>query len=505
MPNTTMFEVHRLDADADAATLRRRSVRGAIMTFVSQGMRIALQFGSQIAMMRLLDPGAFGLIAMAMPALGLVQIFNDLGLTQATVQRNELTYEQSNALFWINLAISIGLALLLVLSAPLIAWFFHEPRLIPVTIALAALLVLSGLAAQQIALMNRHMRFATLATIDTSCTTAAVIVGIIAAWWGCGYWSLVLMQGANSLTITLLAWTMSGWRPSWRPRIAVAWSLVRFGGHLTGYNFLGYIQNNFGNVLLGRFGGTNALGLYDRAFKLVVVPWWQVNIPVARVADTLLARLRGTADLYARAHQLMLQGLLLVSVPGLVWTAVMADTLVPMVLGRHWSEAAPIVTWFALAMIAYPFGATASWLYVSQGRVAEQLRCGVMSTACVVVALSIGVHWGPVGMARCYAAFAVIIEGVLLWGATRRGPVTLSDVLYTAYPVFISAAVIGLALPYAQLELRGLGIGDRLVVPITLFASYTICGVCLLCFPAGQRIIRDMWSLRDTLWPAALT
>jgi polysaccharide transporter, PST family len=137
--------------------------------------------------------------------------------------------------------------------------------------------------------------------------------------------------------------------------------------------------------------------------------------------------------------------------------------------------------------------------------VSEQLRWGVVSSACVVVALSIGVHWGPVGMARCYAAFAVVVEGVLLWGATRRGPVTLSNVLCAAYPVFISAAIIGLALSYTQLELSGLGIGERFVVPITLLASYAICGACLLCFPAGQQIIRDIWSLRDTLWPAALT
>src|ERR1700722_15371052 len=164
MPSAEMA-LPALGADTDAATLKHRSVHGAVLTFGAQGFRIVLQLGSQIVMMHLLDPAAFGLIAMIMPVLSLVQIFNELGLTQATIQRSEITHDDLSALFWISLGISGGLAVILALAAPLVALFYHEPRLVPVVICSASLLLLSGASAQQIALMNRRMRYAAMATI----------------------------------------------------------------------------------------------------------------------------------------------------------------------------------------------------------------------------------------------------------------------------------------------------------------------------------------------------
>jgi PST family polysaccharide transporter len=498
MPSVEMT-LPRFSADTDASTLKRRSVHGAILSFGAQGFRIVLQLGSQIVMMHLLDPAAFGLIAMIMPVLSLVQIFNELGLTQATIQRSEITHADLSALFWISLGISMLLALVLALGAPLVALFYHEPRLVPVVVCSASLLLLSGVSAQQIALMNRRMRYAALATIDVACAAAAVVVGIASALAGFGYWSLVLMQAANSLTIAVLAWSLSDWRPSLRPRATGARELIKFGGHLTAFNVLGYAENNLGNILLGRFCGSVALGIYDRAFKLVIVPWWQISLPVARVAISLLSRLRGSDELYIRAHHRMLQGLLLAAVPGLVWASMSADRLVPMVLGREWSAAVPVVSWLALATTLVPFGSGAYWLYVSQGRVADQLRWGCVSATMVIASMAIGVYWGPVGIARSYAAFAIVIQGAPLWGATRQGPVALAGVLRAAYPIFVGAAFSAIAMYAAEVALGRAGTGNIMSVIVALFVSYGTCGVCLLCFPDGLRILRDVWGLRRTM------
>jgi PST family polysaccharide transporter len=454
-------------------------------------------------MAHLLSPAAFGLIAMIMPVLSLVQIFNELGLTQATVQRGEITSRDLSALFWVNLGISVGLAALLALLAPLVAWFYLEPRLIPLTICSASLLLLSGVSAQQIALINRKMEYANLATIDAVCAFAAVVTGIGAALLGFGYWSLVLMQAANALTIAILAWVLSDWRPYWRPHLGGAWAMIRFGGHLTAFNVIGYAEDNFANVLLGRFNGPFALGLYDRAFKLVIVPWWQVSLPVARVAIALLSRLRGSDELYIHAFNRMLQGVLLVTVPGLVWAAMEADRLVPIVIGREWAAASPIVSYLSLAATLLPFSASAYWLYVSQGRVAEQLRWGCISAAAVIAAVLSGIPWGPVGVARFYAAFAIIIQGVPLWGATRRGPVTLRGVLRATYPVFCGGAFSAVAIWGVQLGLANLGVGVVASLAASLLASYLACAVCLAASSDGISILRDVWSLRANLLPAA--
>jgi PST family polysaccharide transporter len=488
------------NASTDRSALKRASVHGVAVTFLSQALRFVLQFGAQIVLAHWLLPRQFGLIAMVAPVLSLVQVFNDLGLTQATIQRPEITHRELSTLFWINFGVSAALAAAMVALSPLVAWFYHEPRLMPVTAACGSLLLLSGAGAQQIALMNRRMRYTPLAIIDVACAFMAFVVGLAAAALGFGYWSLVMMQAANSLTILLLVWAFSDWRPSWPSRDPGVMALLRFGGHLTGFNILGYAENNLGTVLIGRFSGAPALGLYDRAFKLVIVPWWQISLPVARVSISLLCRLHGSDAHYTRAYRQMLQGLLLVAAPGLIWAAIEANTLVPLVLGRSWAAAAPIVAWLSVGTILVPLGSSAYWLFVSQNRVAAQLRYGVASGILLVTSIVVGIHWGPIGVARCYAAFGPFIQGVQLWGATRQGPVGMATVLRAIYPIALSVGAAAAGLEWllrmqgGAPSLAGLGAG--------LFLSYGVAGLALLCFPAGRSILGDVWDVRRVLRPA---
>jgi PST family polysaccharide transporter len=492
-------ESARFDASADRETLKRASVRGAAITFISQGLRFILQFGAQIVLAHWLLPREFGLIAMVAPVLSLVQVFNDLGLTQATIQRPGITHRELSTLFWINFGISFCLAALMIAAAPLVAWFYHEPRVMLITMAFSAMLLVTGAGAQQIALMNRRMRYAQLAAIDVACAVMAFAVGLAAASMGFGYWSLVAMQAANSLTILVLAWAFSDWRPSLPQRGSGAIELLKFGSHLTGFNILGIVETNLGTVLLGRLNGAQALGLYDRAYKLVIVPWWQISLPVARVSISLLCRLHGADAQYARAFRQMLQGLLLVAGPGLIWAAIEAPALVPLVLGPAWARAAPIVAWLSLGTIIMPVGSSAYWLFVSQNRVRAQLRYGLLSGLLLVASILAGIAWGPLGVARAYAAFGPFVQGVQLWGATRRGPVTRAMVLRTLYPVALALLAAGAALAGLRAESGVAGTPAPLVG--TLILSYAIAALALLPFPDGRKVAGDIWALRHAIRP----
>jgi len=476
--------------------LKRQSVRGAAATFLAQGLRFVLQFGSQIALARLLSPADFGLVAMIGPVLMLVQIFNELGLSQATIQRAEISQQELSSLFWLNIGISVVLAVIMAASSSAIALFYGQPELALICISLAGLLVSSGLASQQIALLNRHMRFSALAGIDIGCGAIAVVVGITAAWFGMGYWSLVLMQAANAATILIMAWTLSDWRPSWPSRHAGLGLLLRFGGHVTGYNLINYAGTNLDSVLIGKLGGTVALGLFDRATKLVATPIWQISLPVARVAVSLLSRLSTQTDRYRSAYLRMLQGLLLATVPAVVCIAMTSSQFVPMLLGVAWTDAAPIVTWLAVATAFAPLSISSYWLFLSQNRVGEQLFYVCIKTAIAIVALLIGLQGGALGVAQSYAAFAILVHGSLLWGATRTGPVSHGDVLRACYPFVIGGGAIALALRWLNdsVVAAQLTRGQLLLVDVAL--AYGVCGLTMLCSPEGLKVLRDLWNLR---------
>lgn len=477
--------------------IKRRSAHGAVATFVAQALRFVLQFGAQVTLAHLLLPADFGLLAMIAPVLSFVQIFNELGLSQATIQKPEITQGELSALFWINVGISVTLATVMAAASPLVALFYGESRLTLICIAIAGFLVLSGMTTQHIALMNRRMKFKSLAAIDIGCAAVAFAGGVGGALAGLGYWSLVLMQAVNSVTILLMSWSLSGWRPSWPRRQGGVGAMLRFGGHLTGYNLINFAGNNCDSILIGKISGSVALGLYDRAFRLVASPIWQISLPVDRVASSLLSRLQSYPDRYRTAFLQMLQILLLITAPAVICTSVASATLVPLLLGRDWASASPIVAGLAIATGFAPLSISAYWLYVSQGRAGEQLRFVCFKTVISVVALLIGVQWGAVGVARSYAAFAILVHGLLLWGATRVGPVSRKDVVRACYPIVVAAVLSSVALLICQQRLVDAAVSAPLRLLIEGGLAYALFGLPLLCWPDGLRILQGVWRLRS--------
>ena len=127
-------------------TIGRRTARGGVVTIISHGFKFVISIGATAVLARLLSPQDYGLIGMVAVFTGFVAMFKDAGLSLATVQRAEISYEQISTLFWVNVALSAVITLLMIALAPAIGWFYSEPRLVMITIATAAGFMLGGLA-----------------------------------------------------------------------------------------------------------------------------------------------------------------------------------------------------------------------------------------------------------------------------------------------------------------------------------------------------------------------
>ncbi len=220
-----------------------------------------------------------------------VNLFNHLGLSMATVQRAEITHAQVSALFWVNLGLSVVLAGITTVLAPVLAWFYGEPRLVGITLALAAAFVFGGLTVQHQALLRRRMEFRALAIINIVAAMTMAVVGISAALCGMGYWSLVCMYIALPAAQAVGVWVACRWRPggfAWHTGVG---SMLAFGGHVTGYNLVNYFSRNLDNVLIGWRWGAAPLGLYSRAYTLLLLPIKQVSPPIAAIAIPAMSRL----------------------------------------------------------------------------------------------------------------------------------------------------------------------------------------------------------------------
>jgi O-antigen/teichoic acid export membrane protein len=115
--------------------LKQRTVKGGILTLSSQAVKFVLQTGSTIFLARLLTPEDYGIVGMVTVVLGFLTLFKDIGLSQATIQKSEINQAQISNLFWVNVAISFSIAVLIFILAPVLVWFYKEPRLLLITSA----------------------------------------------------------------------------------------------------------------------------------------------------------------------------------------------------------------------------------------------------------------------------------------------------------------------------------------------------------------------------------
>lgn len=478
-------------------SLRERSVRGAAIVSAAQALRFCLLLGSQILLARLLEPADFGIVAMVAPILGFVTVMADLGIVQSIVQRPVLTLDQLNSVFWLNNLLSLSMSLVLMLTAPLLAAFYGEPRLVPVTVALAALVAVTGLSMQQLALLNRTMRFKAIAVAETVSQAIGLLVSGVSAWKGFGYWSLVLGQAATTMVTGLIVWGGSSWRPS-RPAFhSEAFAMLRFGGNVTVSNVAMYLNTVVDNVAIGYWLGSVALGFYDRAWKLVVMPLTQLMAPINRVAVPALTRVVDDPDRYRRAFSQMLRLLLIVSLPGLAVAVVAAQPLIEILFGMKWSSVAPVFSWLCAGSLLTPLNTATFWIFISQGRARDQMIYGTAAAVINMAAYIVGVHWGLIGVARTSTIVAFLLPTPLLViAAARSGPVSMTFLLRLLYP-FVISTVFSMGCVMLYHRLFGItGLLDLVGIVVIAYIA-TLSG--LICFPSGRAALESVVAAFRTL------
>src|SRR5437867_4474332 len=158
--------------------LKGRTISGTFITIASQGTQFLLNLASIMVMARLLAPKDFGLYAMVTTVTGFLWMFQDAGLSTATVQRQKITHAQVSNLFWVNVGLGGVTTLLVAALAPLVGWFFREPRLVGITLVLSGTFLLASSGVQQIALLNRQMRFGAIAMIHIVSSLAGYLTAI---------------------------------------------------------------------------------------------------------------------------------------------------------------------------------------------------------------------------------------------------------------------------------------------------------------------------------------
>lgn len=487
--NEQHFRTDHLKSD-----LKGRSVRGGAAVLIAQGCKFILQMGSTIILARLLTPQDYGLIGMVSAVTGFVSMFKDMGLSMATIQKAEVNHRQISTLFWVNVGLSIATMLVSAAIAPVIAWFYGEPRLTLITLVSAIGFIFGGLTVQHQALLNRQMRFTALAIIDIISMLIGITTAIVLAWYGAGYWALVMMQLAIAISTTIGVWLICRWRPSLPSLHSGIGEMLAFGGNLTGYSIINYFSRNLDNVLIGRYWGAGELGLYSKAYQLLLLPINQINAPIASVAIPALSRLVDSPAQYRKAYLRIVEKVALLTMPIMIFMIATSDWLVLLLLGSQWNDSRRIFILLALAGLIQPVANSTGWLFISQNRSHQMFQWGLIGGTINIVSFFAGLHWGAVGVAASYSLFwTYICMPLLFWFIGRTGPIKTADFHRVLAPFVLTSLCTLFALlafrKYVEISNPALGCLIAFIITILTFLSI------LALIPSGRMALQDVKTL----------
>jgi O-antigen/teichoic acid export membrane protein len=427
--------------------LRGRSVRGGAITLLGQGTKFIVTLGSMAVLARMLTPEDFGLVAMATAVIGFTTVFKDMGLSMATVQRAHIDHDQVSTLFWLNVVASVILSVATVAVAPVLAWFYKEPRVTAIAVVLSATTLVGGFTIQHQALLRRQMRFGALAFVEIFSLVVATIVALASALAGVGYWALVVLQLVREVAGSAALWFMCRWRPGRLVRRSGVRALVSFGVHLSGFNALNYAARNVEKMLIGWYWGAGPVGLYNNADRILLLPIQQINTPLTSVAVPALSRVQNDPDRYRAYYR---RGVLLTVTAGMpivVFLLVAAKKTVLAFLGPQWVDAVPIFRALGPAAFIGTFNVATGWVFVSLGTTRRQLHWGIFSTVAILLAYFVGLPHGPIGVAFAFSASLIVLRLPSVIYCFRGTFLSVRDLWFAMWrPMLSSIAAGGLLL-----------------------------------------------------------
>jgi PST family polysaccharide transporter len=475
----------------NAMSRTKTALRSAIWVMAESWLVRVVSLVSFFVLAHLLTPKDFGLVALATVYFTFASFFVDQGFSTSLVQREELEDSHLDAVFWAQFVLGIVLAALSFFLAEPIASLLGDRALTPVLQALCVVPIISGLTLVQQAQLRRGLRFRGLAARRVLSTTAGAAIAIVLAAQGFGVWSLVAQTVGAALVSLVVFWRVSAWRPSLSFSFRHLRELTRFGAAVFAHDVISSTAMRIDRLLMGRFAGVGALGVYSVARRLdtitgevLVVGLQKIVVPVfARVQNDRLALLRGLF----RAHRLIA----FVVLPAFAGLALTAPKLVPLLLGSKWLDTIPVVQAAVLPSVVAALGFFLGSIITAIGRAGLRLAISFVHALVATTLVLIALRWGPAAVALAMG-FAALFAYILTIIALRR-LIGLNVVAYhvQAWPAMAGTAVMAAAILWTNSYFSKLEPWMALVLNIVV-GTLTYVAVTLI-------LARDQWREMVTL------
>lgn len=396
---------------------------------------------SMLLLARLLVPHDFGIVAMAMSFVALLELLTSFGFDVALIQKQARDREQWDTAWTFDVLFGIGVAAVLVILAGPVAGFYKTVELESVIRILAIGSIIQGFQNIGVVAFRKDLRFDREFRFLILKKFASFLVTIPAAIILESYWALVIGQIFGKVAGTALSYGVHPYRP--RLTLASAGSLLHFSKWLLATNLTTYLWARSSDWIVGRISGAQALGTYNLGFEIAALPGTELVAPINRALLPAYSRLAGSLDRLRAEYLSVLSVVVLVGIPAVVGLAATAPLMVPVVLGPNWQGVAPVLMILAFSGVTQMVTGNVFPLYMAMGRTDLVVKVTLVPAVLFVALLLLVVpRFGVVGAATSALISSLVAAPLSLFLITRMLELNLLDIVRAVYRPFVAAAIM---------------------------------------------------------------
>ena len=425
--------------------LKERTAKGLMWGAINNLTSQLLMALIGIILGRLLTPADYGMVGMLAIFTAITGSLQESGFTAALTNLKEATHREYNAVFWTSTGISILLYLVLYISAPLIADYFHQPGLIPLSRLVFASLLLAGIGIAHAAYMFRNMMNREKAITGFFALVGSGIIGITLALNGYSYWSLAWQQFAYICIINIGRLYYVRWMPSFHIDLSPIREMIGFSSKILITNIINQVNNNILSFIFGRLFTAGAVGNYTQAAKWNTMGHSLISGTMQQVAQPVLASINEEENGQLNVFRKMLRFTAFLSMPAMLGLAFIADFIV-VLLGEQWTDSVPLLRMLCISGAFLPIHTLYQNLFISHGRSDTYMWCSVALVITQIVVVMVFSTWGIEIMIAAYVVTLILWTGIWQVLAYRLIQLRFTDLLKDVCPFLLATiGCIGVA------------------------------------------------------------
>ncbi len=388
-----------------------------------------LLFGIFLA--RILSPSIFGVVGMVTIFTNFAALFIDMGFGVALIQRKDADNEHFSSVFWFNLAIGCLLYIFFFFTAPLFSIFFKHPEITLLIRVICLSFIINSMTSVQSNLLVRELKFKQKVIFNWISILVGYAVAFYLAYTGYGVWAIVWMTIVTSSINSVLYWFASNWVPSFIFNAKKIKELSRFGLNVLGDTSVNYWSRNFDNFIIGRVLGSTELGLYTRAYSLMLLPLRNISSVITKVMFPAFSKKQDDIPSIKKYYLLIIKYISILTFPAMIGLAMVSREFVLLFFGSKWSGMVPILSILSLVGAVQSIFSLNGMIYNSLGKAHIAFRVSLLVNAVLIIAFSIGVNFGILGMAWSYLGASILLFYPIYNTAIRQLTIKWSEVFVT--------------------------------------------------------------------------